>query len=46
MPIPILTPALPPTMEEGKLAPWLEREGDATGVGSVATEIELDMRRL
>lgn len=46
MPPQILTPALSPTMEEGKLGRWLVREGDATGLGSVATEIELVMRRL
>ena len=29
MPIPILMPALSPTMTEGNLAKWLKREGDA-----------------
>jgi pyruvate dehydrogenase E1 component beta subunit len=28
MPIDILMPALSPTMEEGKLAKWLKKEGD------------------
>jgi pyruvate dehydrogenase E2 component (dihydrolipoamide acetyltransferase) len=42
MPIPILMPALSPTMEEGKLAKWLVREGDAVAPGDVIAEIETD----
>ena len=42
MPIQILMPALSPTMEEGKLAKWLVREGDAVASGDVIAEIETD----
>ncbi|MGD9869172.1 MAG: pyruvate dehydrogenase complex dihydrolipoamide acetyltransferase [Hyphomicrobiales bacterium] len=42
MPIPILMPALSPTMEEGKLAKWLVKEGDSVGPGDVIAEIETD----
>lgn len=42
MPIPILMPALSPTMEEGKLAKWLVKEGDAVSSGDVIAEIETD----
>jgi len=42
MPIPILMPALSPTMEEGKLAKWLVKEGDAVAPGDVIAEIETD----
>jgi pyruvate dehydrogenase E2 component (dihydrolipoamide acetyltransferase) len=42
MPIPILMPALSPTMEEGKLAKWLVKEGDAVASGDVIAEIETD----
>ncbi|HET7715128.1 MAG TPA: pyruvate dehydrogenase complex E1 component subunit beta [Bauldia sp.] len=42
MPINILMPALSPTMEEGKLAKWLKREGDAVKPGDVIAEIETD----
>ena len=42
MPINILMPALSPTMEEGKLAKWLVREGDAIRSGDVLAEIETD----
>ena len=42
MPIDILMPALSPTMEEGKLARWLKREGDAVKAGDVIAEIETD----
>ena len=30
MPTNILMPALSPTMEQGKLAKWLKKEGDAS----------------
>ncbi len=42
MPIQILMPALSPTMEEGKLAAWLVKEGDAVTPGMVIAEIETD----
>jgi pyruvate dehydrogenase E1 component beta subunit len=42
MPTEILMPALSPTMEEGKLAKWLVREGDAVRAGDVIAEIETD----
>ncbi|MCC6982215.1 MAG: pyruvate dehydrogenase complex E1 component subunit beta, partial [Bauldia sp.] len=38
----ILMPALSPTMEEGKLAKWLVREGDQVKPGDVIAEIETD----
>lgn len=38
----ILMPALSPTMEEGKLAKWLKREGDPVKAGDVIAEIETD----
>jgi pyruvate dehydrogenase E2 component (dihydrolipoamide acetyltransferase) len=42
MPIQILMPALSPTMEEGKLASWLVKEGDEVTSGMVIAEIETD----
>ena len=42
MPTEILMPALSPTMEEGKLAKWLVREGDQVRAGDVIAEIETD----
>ncbi len=38
----ILMPALSPTMEEGKLAKWLIKEGDTVKSGMVIAEIETD----
>ena len=38
----ILMPALSPTMEEGKLAKWLKKEGDLVKSGDVLAEIETD----
>ena len=38
----ILMPALSPTMEEGKLARWLVKEGDEIAAGDVIAEIETD----
>ena len=38
----ILMPALSPTMEQGKLAKWLKKEGDAVRSGDVIAEIETD----
>ena len=42
MPIPILMPALSPTMTEGTLAKWLVKEGDTVKSGKVIAEIETD----
>ncbi|MEM9494433.1 MAG: pyruvate dehydrogenase complex E1 component subunit beta [Pseudomonadota bacterium] len=42
MPIPVLMPALSPTMEEGTLAKWTVKEGDAVSSGDVIAEIETD----
>jgi pyruvate dehydrogenase E2 component (dihydrolipoamide acetyltransferase) len=42
MPTEILMPALSPTMEEGKLARWLIKEGQSVKAGDVIAEIETD----
>ena len=42
MPTNVLMPALSPTMEQGKLAKWLKKEGDAIKSGDVIAEIETD----
>ncbi len=42
MPINITMPALSPTMEEGKLAKWLVKEGDTVSSGDLLAEIETD----
>ncbi len=42
MAIPILMPALSPTMEHGRLAKWLVKEGDTVSPGDVIAEIETD----
>jgi pyruvate dehydrogenase E2 component (dihydrolipoamide acetyltransferase) len=42
MPTEILMPALSPTMEEGKLAKWLVKEGQSIKAGDVIAEIETD----
>jgi pyruvate dehydrogenase E1 component beta subunit len=42
MPTNILMPALSPTMEQGKLAKWLKKEGDKVKSGDVLAEIETD----
>ncbi len=42
MPTPILMPRLSPTMEEGKLAKWHVKEGDAVRSGDVVAEVETD----
>ena len=42
MPTNILMPALSPTMEEGKLAKWLVKEGDEVRSGDILAEIETD----
>ncbi|MGB8363470.1 MAG: pyruvate dehydrogenase complex dihydrolipoamide acetyltransferase [Rhizomicrobium sp.] len=38
----ILMPALSPTMQEGKLAKWLVKEGDEVHSGDILAEIETD----
>ena len=38
----VLMPALSPTMEQGKLAKWMKKEGDAVKSGDVIAEIETD----
>jgi pyruvate dehydrogenase E1 component beta subunit len=40
--IPVLMPALSPTMEEGTLSKWLKKEGDQVSSGDVIAEIETD----
>ncbi|MEM1379310.1 MAG: pyruvate dehydrogenase complex E1 component subunit beta [Pseudomonadota bacterium] len=42
MTIPVLMPALSPTMEEGTLARWVKKEGDAVSSGDILAEIETD----
>jgi pyruvate dehydrogenase E1 component beta subunit len=42
MAINVLMPALSPTMEQGKLAKWLKKEGDRIKSGDVIAEIETD----
>lgn len=42
MAIPVLMPALSPTMTEGKLATWMVAEGDKISAGDVIAEIETD----
>ena len=42
MPLDIRMPALSPTMEEGTLARWLVKVGDAIAAGDVMAEIETD----
>jgi len=42
MPLELTMPALSPTMEEGTLAKWLVKEGDAVKSGDILAEIETD----
>src|SRR5580765_7777874 len=42
MSIPVLMPALSPTMTEGKLAKWHVKVGDKVAAGQVICEIETD----
>ena len=42
MSVPVLMPALSPTMTEGKLAKWHVKVGDAVKAGQVICEIETD----
>ena len=42
MAIELKMPALSPTMEEGKLAKWLVKEGDEVQAGDILAEIETD----
>ncbi len=42
MPIPVLMPALSPTMEKGNLAKWVKQQGDKVKSGDIIAEIETD----
>ena len=42
MPVNVLMPALSPTMEKGKLAKWLKKEGEQVKSGDILAEIETD----
>ena len=42
MTVNVLMPALSPTMEEGKLAKWLVKEGQTVKSGDILAEIETD----
>ena len=42
MPIPILMPALSPTMTEGNIAKWLKKEGEKITSGDIIAEVETD----
>jgi len=42
MPIPVLMPALSPTMEKGNLAKWVKHQGDKIKSGDIIAEIETD----
>lgn len=42
MAIPVLMPALSPTMTEGNIAKWMKNEGDAVASGDILCEIETD----
>ena len=42
MPVPILMPALSPTMESGLIAKWLVQEGDRVQIGQPILLIETD----
>jgi len=42
MPTNILMPALSPTMEQGKIARWMKKEGDPIKSGDILAEIETD----
>jgi len=46
MSVEILMPVLSPTMEEGKLAKWLVKEGDKISSGDILAEIETDKATL
>ncbi len=42
MPIPILMPALSPTMTEGNIAKWIKKEGEKIVPGDIIAEVETD----
>jgi pyruvate dehydrogenase E2 component (dihydrolipoamide acetyltransferase) len=44
--IPIVMPALSPTMTEGKLIKWLKKEGDKVSSGQAIAEVETDKSNL
>ncbi len=46
MSMPILMPALSPTMKEGKITRWLKKEGDKISSGEAVAEVETDKSNL
>jgi len=44
--MPILMPALSPTMKEGKITRWLKKEGDKISSGEAVAEVETDKSNL
>jgi pyruvate dehydrogenase E2 component (dihydrolipoamide acetyltransferase) len=44
--IPVVMPALSPTMTEGKLVKWLKKEGDKVSSGQAIAEVETDKSNL
>ncbi|HEX8821251.1 MAG TPA: pyruvate dehydrogenase complex dihydrolipoamide acetyltransferase [Archangium sp.] len=44
--IPVVMPALSPTMTEGKLIKWLKKEGDKVSSGQAIAEVETDKSNL
>ncbi|PTL77406.1 pyruvate dehydrogenase complex dihydrolipoamide acetyltransferase [Vitiosangium sp. GDMCC 1.1324] len=44
--IPVVMPALSPTMTEGKLVKWLKKEGDKISSGQALAEVETDKSNL
>jgi pyruvate dehydrogenase E2 component (dihydrolipoamide acetyltransferase) len=44
--MPILMPALSPTMKEGKITKWLKKEGDKISSGEAVAEVETDKSNL
>ncbi len=46
MSMPILMPALSPTMKEGKITKWLKKEGDKISSGEAVAEVETDKSNL
>jgi pyruvate dehydrogenase E2 component (dihydrolipoamide acetyltransferase) len=44
--IPVVMPALSPTMTEGKLVRWLKKEGDKVSSGQAIAEVETDKSNL
>src|SRR5260370_25182468 len=44
--MPILMPALSPTMKEGKITKWVKKEGDKISSGEAVAEVETDKSNL